>query len=84
MDDIFDWLQEQNLADLARFAGRPPTELRQVIVTETMTEAAMEYIYSLHDPLMSTHLLEEVFRVMAVLQPQVRVETEAPHLPSPR
>lgn len=30
----------------------------------------MEYVYSLYDPLMSTHLMEEVFRIMAVLQPK--------------
>lgn len=60
MSDLMDWLALQSLSDLARFANRPPEELRQVIVTSAMTEAAMEYIYSLYDPLMSTHLLEEV------------------------
>jgi hypothetical protein len=35
-----------------------------------MTETAMEYIYSLYYPLMSSHLLAEVFRIMAVLQPK--------------
>jgi hypothetical protein len=72
MTDLSDWLNRQNLADLARFAGRPPQELRQVIVTDAMTEAALQYIYSLHDPLMSTFLLEEVFRIMAVLQPKAQ------------
>ncbi|WP_144114459.1 hypothetical protein [Pseudomonas tremae] len=71
MRDISNWLNEQSLADLARFAGRPPSELSQVIVTEAMKNAAMEYIYSLYDPLISTHILEEVFRIMAVLQPKV-------------
>jgi hypothetical protein len=70
MKDLSEWLTEQNLADLARFASRPPEELRKVIVTDVMTEAAMDYIQSLYDPLLSTHLLEEVFRIMAVLQPK--------------
>lgn len=81
MNDLSDWLETQSLADLARFADRPPQELKQIIVTNAMTEAAMEYIYSLYDPLMSTHLLEEVFRIMAVLQPKVLAKTEAPHSP---
>lgn len=68
--ELSDWLAAQSLADLARFADRPPQELGRVIVTDAMTESAMEYIYSLYDPLMSTHLLEEVFRIMAVLQPK--------------
>jgi hypothetical protein len=71
MTDLSGWLSEQNLADLARFASRPPQELRQVIVTDAMTEAAMDYIQSMYDPMLSTHLLEEVFRIMAVLQPKV-------------
>lgn len=70
MRELSDWLTAQGHADLARFAERSPQELEQVIVTSAMTEAAMEYIYSLYDPLMSTHLLEEIFRIMAVLQPK--------------
>jgi arginyl-tRNA--protein-N-Asp/Glu arginylyltransferase len=70
MSDLSDWLTEQNLAGLARFTNRPPQELGQVTVTDEMTGAAMEYVYSLYDPLMSTHLMEEVFRIMAVLQPK--------------
>ncbi len=81
MNDLSDWLETQSLADLARFADRPPQELKQIVVTNAMTEAAMEYIYILYDPLMSTHLLEEVFRIMAVLQPKVLAKTEAPHSP---
>ena len=81
MSDLLDWLTAQNLSDLARFADRPPQELEQVIVTGAMMEAAMEYIYSLYDPLMSTHLLEEVFRIMAVLQPKVLVTIEEHPLP---
>jgi hypothetical protein len=76
MSDLTDWLNAQNLADLARFASRPPQELGQVIVTSAMTEAAMEYVYSLYDPLISTHLLEEVFRIMAVLQPKSLATTK--------
>ena len=83
MNDLSDWLETQSLADLARFAGRPPQELQQVIVTSAMTESAMEYIYSLYDPLMSTHLLEEVFRIMAVLQPKALERSGLPVLPSP-
>jgi hypothetical protein len=78
MKDLSEWLSEQTFADLARFASRPPLELRQVIVTDTMTQAAMDYLYSLHDPVMSTHLLEELFRIMAVLQPAVRECSEGP------
>jgi|GEM_PF-2214062 hypothetical protein len=83
MSDSMDWLALQSLSDLARFANRPPEELGQVIVTSAMTEAAMEYIYSLYDPLMSTHLLEEVFRIMAVLQPRDLERSGLPALPSP-
>ncbi len=68
--DLSDWLNAQSLADLSRHANRSPQELARVIVTEAMTAAAMDYILSLYDPLMSTHLLEEVFRIMAVLQPK--------------
>lgn len=70
MSVMSDWLRAQSLTDLARFANRSPRELDEVIVTDAMTEAAMEYVYSLYDPLMSTHLLEEIFRIMAVLQPK--------------
>ena len=70
MRELSNWLTAQSHVNLARFAERSPQELEQVIVTSAMTEAAMEYIYSLYDPLMSTHLLEEVFRIMAVLQPK--------------
>lgn len=70
MGGVTDWLEEQNFAELALHANRPPGELRQVIVTPVMTEAAMGYIQSLYDPLMSVGLLEEVFRIMVVLQPQ--------------
>ncbi|WP_434695164.1 hypothetical protein J3P89_18125 [Pseudomonas sp. Z1-14] len=76
MSDLTDWLNAQSLAGLARFASRSPEELGQVIVTSAMTEAAMEYVYSLYDPLMSTHLLEEVFRIMAVLQPKALATTK--------
>lgn len=65
------WLEEQNLAELSRHAGRSITELRQVLVTQAMTEAALSYVQSLHDPLLSVHLLEETFRIMVVLQPKV-------------
>lgn len=67
MSDLSDWLTEKNLAGLARFTNQ---ELGQVTVTDEMTGAAMEYVYSLYDPLMSTHLMEEVFRIIAVLQPK--------------
>lgn len=70
MRELSNWLKAQSHANLALFADRSPQELEQIIVTSVMTEAAMEYIYSLYDPLMSTHLLEEVFRIMAVLQPK--------------
>lgn len=70
MRELSNWLTAQCHVNLARFAERSPMELEQVIVTSAMTEAAMEYIYSLYDPLISTHLLEEVFRIMAVLQPK--------------
>lgn len=70
MKDLSNWLAAQSHANLARFAERSPQELEQVIVTSAMTEAAMEYVYSLYDPLMSTDLLEEIFRIMAVLQPK--------------
>jgi arginyl-tRNA--protein-N-Asp/Glu arginylyltransferase len=71
MSDVSDWLNAQSFADLARYAKSSPQELEQVIVTDAMTEAAMDYVYSLYDPLMSTNLLEEIFRIMAVLQPKV-------------
>ncbi len=83
MRELSDWLTAQGYADLARFAERSPQELEQVIVTSAMTEAAIEYIYSLYDPLMSTHLLEEVFRIMAVLQPRVPERSALPAVPSP-
>lgn len=73
MKDMSNWLEEQSLANLARYAARPPQELDQVIVTSCMTGAAMEYVCSLHDPLISTYLLEEIFRIMAVLHPKALV-----------
>ena len=76
MKDMSNWLEVQTLANLARYADRPPQELDQVIVTSGMTEAAMEYVYSLHAPLISIYLLEEVFRIMAVLQPKALVGRE--------
>lgn len=71
MKEMSDWLETQNTANLARFAKRAPQDLEQVIVTRAMTEAAMEYVYSLYEPSISTDLLEEVFRIMAALQPRV-------------
>jgi len=70
MSEMSDWLMAQSLIDLARFANRSPRELEQVIVTDAMTGAAMEYVYSLYEPHLSSNLLEEVFRIMAVLQPK--------------
>ena len=70
MKEMSDWLETHNIANLARFANRSPQDLEQVIVTRATTEAAMEYIYSLYDPSISTNLLEEVFRIMAALQPR--------------
>jgi hypothetical protein len=70
MKEMSDWLETQNTANLARFAKRATRDLEQVIVTRAMTEAAMEYVYSLYEPSISTDLLEEVFRIMAALQPR--------------
>lgn len=70
MYEITDWLETQSLANLARYAKKPIQDLRKIIVTEAMTEAAMDYIYSLHDSQVTTFFLEEVFRIMAALQPK--------------
>lgn len=75
---LSDWLEVQSLTNLARFAGRPAQQLREVLVTEAMKEAAMEYVYSLYDPLMSTHLLEEIFRIMIVLQSKAQADPQGP------
>lgn len=79
MSDLSDWIEAQSLGEIARFAQRPLQELRQVIVTDTMKDAAMDYIHSLYDPLMSDSLLEDIFRIMAVLQPK---RLECPEGPS--
>ena len=78
---ISEWLEAQSLAGLAQYAKKTPEELRRIIVTEAMTDAAMEYIYSLYDPLITAGLLEEVFRIMAVLQPKVLEGPVMPLLP---
>ena len=82
MSERMDWLTARSLSDLARFAKRPPRDLEKVIVTGAMTEAAMEYIYSLYDPSMSSDLLEEIFRIMAVLQPKAPEHLTSPALSS--
>lgn len=82
MSEISDWLDTRNFADLARHAGKSPNELRQVTVSPEMTEAAMGYIQSLYDPLMSIFLLEEIFRIMAVLQPKAPEHLTSPALSS--
>ena len=69
VSDLSDWLEGESLANLARFAGRPAQQLRRVIVSETMKEAAMEYIYSLYDQNITTFLLDDIYRIMSVLQP---------------
>ena len=38
----------------------------------------MDYVYSLHDAMMSAWLLEEIYRIMAVLQPKALAETAMP------
>ncbi len=80
MSERMDWLTARSLSDLARFAKRPPRDLEKVIVTVAMTEAAMEYIYSLYDPSMSSDLSEEIFRIMALLQPKAPEHLTSPAL----
>ncbi len=70
MNDLSDWLETQSFADLARYAKKPTEELRQVIVTETMVDAAMGYFSALYDADLNTQVLEDLFRIMAVLQPK--------------
>lgn len=79
MSEIANWLEAQILSELALFAGQSPDELRQVIVNRAMTDAALDYIQSLYDPMMSTGLLEEVFRIMAVLQPKAPEDPQGLH-----
>lgn len=55
MRDLSDWLTLKSLTDLARFADSSPQELGRIVVTDRMTEAAMDYVQSLYDPLMSTY-----------------------------
>ncbi|MFV9536286.1 hypothetical protein ACNUI4_32400 [Pseudomonas aeruginosa] len=50
--------------------GRPIEELKQVVVTELMVKAAMDYVLGLWDRDVDIFLLEDVFRIMAVLQPR--------------
>ncbi len=44
--------------------------LKQVVVTELMVKAAMDYVLGLWDRDVDIFLLEDVFRIMAVLQPR--------------
>ncbi len=69
MSDLSDWLEVQSLTNLSRFAGRPVEQLHQVIVTEAMKDAAMEYVYSLYDQNITTFLLDDIYRIMSVLRP---------------
>ena len=71
------FIEEQAMANLARFADCTSTEISNVIVTDVMVEAAMEYVYSLYDPLITTLLLEDLFRIMSVHQPKAPVERAA-------
>ncbi|RMS45728.1 hypothetical protein ALP71_200124 [Pseudomonas coronafaciens pv. garcae] len=75
------WIDEQAMANLARFANCTPAELSKVIVTEVMVEAAMEYVYSLYDPLVTNLLLEDIFRIMTAHQPRALEERAV--LPGP-
>lgn len=81
MSDLSYWLEEQSLTNLARFAGRPVQQLRRIMVTEAMKGAAMEYVYSLYDPNITTFLLDDIYRIMSALQP-VDLEPRG-GLPSP-
>jgi len=69
MGDLSDWLESENLANLARFAKRPAEQLRRVIVSEAMKDAAMEYVYSLYDQNITTFMLDDIYRIMSVLHP---------------
>lgn len=78
MSDLSVWLKAQGLADLARIANRSPEEMGRVIVTDNMKAAAMGYFQSLYDPLISPDFMEEIFRIMAVLQPKAPAMTATP------
>lgn len=69
MGDLSDWLESENLASLARYAGRPAERLRCVIVSDAMKDAAMEYVYSLYDQNITTFMLDDIYRIMSVLHP---------------
>lgn len=69
VSDLSGWLENESLANLARFAGRPAQQLRRVIVSEAMKDAAMEYVYSLHDQHITAFLLDDIYRIMSALQP---------------
>lgn len=61
---------ESNMKELSMSTGRPIEELKQVVVTELMVKAAMDYVLGLWDRDVDIFLLEDVFRIMAVLQPR--------------
>ncbi len=61
---------ESNMRELSMSTGRPIEELKQVVVTERMVKAAMDYVLGLWDRDVDIFLLEDVFRIMAVLQPR--------------
>lgn len=81
MGDLSDWLESESLANLARYAGRPAEHLRCVIVTKAMKDAAMEYVYSLHDQNITVFMLDDIYRIMSALHPE-DLEGQA-ELPSP-
>ncbi len=70
------WMEEQRLKGLSCHAKRPVSELRKVVVTDRMLEAATDYLCHLYDDDWNNIVLEDIFRIMAVLQPRV-VDQEA-------
>lgn len=70
---------ESSMRELSMSTGRPIEEFKQVVVTELMVKAAMDYVLGLWDREVDIFLLEDIFRIMAVLQPR---PLDTPKLPS--
>lgn len=72
------WIRVQSIANLATFSGGTPQELHSVVVTDVMVEAAKEYFYSLYDPSFTDTIIEDLFRIMSVLQPRAQAVQAEP------
>lgn len=80
MRHVSDSLDAQRWEAMARYANSEPSELKSIIVTDSMREAADRWLMDMHDISLSPDIFNDVFRLMLALHPR-RVRQASPAQP---